>query len=146
MKRPSIFIYQFHAAALFEPRVYICIVHPLRVSPFSLVPSSISTFLALEPRGVASLERALTPPLGTLFGYVKCHLVSNIFWEYRNHDVWLGEPLGMATIIDFRALAYGAERGSPLQEAEALLINLQDSKSAGPDHSADCAGVADESS
>ena len=38
--------------------------------PFSLVPLSISTFLALEPRGVASLERALTPPLGTLFGYV----------------------------------------------------------------------------
>jgi len=70
MKRPSIFIYQFHAAALFEPRVYICIVHPLRISPFSLVPLSISTFLALEPRGVASLERALTPPLGTLFGYV----------------------------------------------------------------------------
>src|ERR1700756_5595336 len=70
MKRPSIFIYQFHAAALFEPRVYICIVLPLRISPFSLVPLSISTFLALEPRGVASLERALTPPLGTLFGYV----------------------------------------------------------------------------
>jgi len=38
----------------------------------------------------------------TLFGYAKCHLVSNIFLEYRNHDVWLCESLGMATIYRLR--------------------------------------------
>src|SRR5882724_12391448 len=83
MKRPSIFIYQFHRHRIIQARSLHFIGHPLGISSFSLVPLSISTFLALEPRCVASFERTLAPPLGTLFGYVKCHVVSNIFLEYR---------------------------------------------------------------
>ena len=45
----------------------------------------------------------------TRFRYVKCRVMSNTFLTYRNHDVWLCECLGMATIfIDFSALVYGA--------------------------------------
>ena len=52
--------------------------------------------------------------------------MSNTFLTYRNHDVWLCECLGMATIfIDFSALVYGAERESPLQEAREVSLYIR---------------------
>jgi hypothetical protein len=73
------------------------------------------------PECLASHERTLALLSCTLFGYVKCPVVSNIFLAYRNHDVLVMRiPSVSRQFIDFGALAYGAERGSPLLEARGV--------------------------
>ena|SRR5215467_1818483 len=100
MKRPSIFIYQFHRDCIIEAQ---SLRSPSGISPFPPAHCSVLRFGnlgACATRPHASERLSFTP-----FGYAKCQLLSNVFWEYCNYDFWLSESLGRATIIDCGALA-----------------------------------------
>ena len=67
MKRPSIFIYQFHRHRVIQPGVYICIGSPSRDFRISLDLLSVSTFTALKPsvlsQKFANNSRAVPPKI-----------------------------------------------------------------------------------